>query len=99
MDKKIYIVLLFVCVLFALNFSAAHEIDNSTDIANSNLLQVNADQSSLKDASSLTKTNVEVVSNTTFDDCLMRIINQFQKLKLHLHLKMLHIQEALIQTV
>ena len=67
MDKKIYIVLLFVCVLFALNFSAAHEIDNSTDIANSNLLQVNADQSSLKDASSLTKTNIEVVSNTTFD--------------------------------
>ena len=68
-------------VLFGLNFSAAHEIDNSTaeDLtakSDDTVLSVSdADSNVLKE--SPVKTQIEVVSNTTFD-----VIGDYFKVKL-----------------
>lgn len=67
MDKKV-IIILCVLVLFTLNVSAAQEIDNSTSVNdNSDLLQADTNESVLKESSSSLKTQIDVVSNTTFD--------------------------------
>lgn len=82
MNKKAFIVVLLVLVLFSLNFSVAHEIDNSTSEDSSNL--TNADilttgdvnSAILKDSSPI-KTKIDVKSNTTFD-----VIGDYFKVKL-----------------
>lgn len=69
--KKAFIVVLLVLVLFSLNFSVAHEMDNSTSedlISQSdvNLLSVsNTNQTILKESG--VKTQIDVESNTNFD--------------------------------
>ncbi len=69
MNKKTFIVVLIVLALFCLNFSVAHEMDNSTseDMDDNNVLTVSdSNQTVLKDSSKLS-TKMEVKSNTTFD--------------------------------
>lgn len=69
MDKKIFIVVLCILVLFSLNFSMAQEVDNSTLLGvekTSDELQIDFNQSNLQD-SSLIDTYIDIVSNTTFD--------------------------------
>lgn len=71
MNKKAFVVVLFVLVLFSLNFSVAHEIDNSTgEVSNSTITSdvltfSNVNQTVLKDVSQ--QTQITVKSNTTFD--------------------------------
>lgn len=71
MNKKAFIVVLLVLVLFSLNFAVAHEMDNSTSedlISQSdvNLLSVsNTNQTILKESG--VKTQIDVESNTNFD--------------------------------
>ena len=69
MDKKLTIIIMFILVLFTLNVSAAHDIDNSTDLEMSeeaHELQADSNQQVLQ-SDSLIKTNINVESNTTFD--------------------------------
>ena len=72
MNKKAFIVVLLVLVLFSLNFSVAHEIDNSTSedssssISNEVLTISDVNNTILKDDSQLS-TKIDVRSNTTFD--------------------------------
>lgn len=71
MNKKAFIVVLLVLVLFSLNFAVAHEMDNSTseDLfsqSDANLLSVsNTNQTILKESG--VKTQIDVESNTNFD--------------------------------
>ena len=79
MDKKTFIVVLCILVLFSLNFSMAHEVDDSAVISvedTSSELQMDLNQSSLKD-SSLIDTHIDIVSNTTFD-----VVGDYFKVKL-----------------
>lgn len=77
MRKKWLIIVLSVFVLLTLNFSVAQEIDNSTEVNdNSDLLQIDANESVLKDSDSLS-THIDVVSNTTFD-----VVGDYFKIKL-----------------
>lgn len=82
MNKKAFIVVLFVLVLLSINFSVAHEIDNSTiedsdsTIDNEILSAGEADQPVQKTDSQL-KTQIDVESNTTFD-----VIGDYFKVKL-----------------
>ena len=82
MNKKAFIVVLLVLVLFSLNFSVAHEIDNSTSedssssISNEVLTISDVDNMILKDDSQLS-TKIDVRSNTTFD-----VIGDYFKIKL-----------------
>ncbi|WP_405267132.1 right-handed parallel beta-helix repeat-containing protein [Methanobrevibacter sp.] len=72
MNKKVFIVVLIVLVLFSLNFSVAHEIDNATDeelncsLECDVLSSSDANQSVLKESSKI-DTQINVESNTTFD--------------------------------
>lgn len=81
MNKKAFVVVLLVLVLFSLNFSVAHEIDNSTsedsnsDIV-SEVLTTSDNQTVLKDNSKI-NTQINVVSNTTFD-----VMGDYFKIKL-----------------
>ena len=79
MDKKLTIIIMFILVLFTLNVSAAHDIDNSTDLEMSeevHELQADSNQQVLQ-SDSLIKTNINVESNTTFD-----VIGDYFKIKL-----------------
>ena len=79
MDKKLTIIIMFILVLFTLNVSAAHDIDNSTDLEMSeevHELQADSNQQVLQ-CDSLIKTNINVESNTTFD-----VIGDYFKIKL-----------------
>ena len=79
MNRKLMIIIMFLLVLASLNFSVAHEIDNSTNLEISDEsfeLQSDSDQSILQSDSSI-KTNIEVESNTTFD-----VIGDYFKIKL-----------------
>lgn len=73
MNKKAFIVVLLVLVLFTLNFSVAHEINNST-IEDSSSATGNGDVLTRSDvnqtpltASPQIKTQIDVRGNTTFD--------------------------------
>lgn len=79
MDKKIFIVVLCILVLFSLNFTVAQEVDNSTVVGveeASGELQTDLNQPSLKN-SSLIDTHIDIVSNTTFD-----VVGEYFKVKL-----------------
>ncbi|MBQ2653865.1 MAG: right-handed parallel beta-helix repeat-containing protein [Methanobrevibacter sp.] len=82
MNKKAFVVVLLVLVLFSLNFSVAHEIDNTTSEdssysnANNALTVNNVNKTVLKDDSQLS-TKIDVRSNTTFD-----VIGDYFKIKL-----------------
>ena len=81
MNKRAFIVVLLVLVLFSLNFSVAHEIDNSTnELSNfqvdDGVLTSSANQTFLK-ATSKINTQIDVKSNTTFD-----VIGDYFKIKL-----------------
>ena len=83
MNKKTFIVILSVFILLTLNFSAAHELDNATDDAagsafNQDILEsVQEADSLLESSDSLANTQIDVVSNTTFD-----VIGDYFKIKL-----------------
>ncbi len=82
MNRKTFIVVLLVLVLFSLNFSVAHEIDNSTieDLSSSleeDILTVDDANHTMSTATSKINTQIEVVSNTTFD-----VIGDYFKVKL-----------------
>lgn len=62
MNKKMFIAILIVLTIFTINFSVAQDVDNSTATLSTDI----DNQTILKD-SSLTKTEIDVVSNTTFD--------------------------------
>ena len=79
MDKKIFIVVLCILVLFSLNFTVAQEVDNSTVVGveeASGELQTDLNQPSIKN-SSLIDTHIDIVSNTTFD-----VVGEYFKVKL-----------------
>lgn len=81
MNKKAFIVVLLVLVLFSLNFSVAHEMDNSTSddlISQSDdgLLSVSDTNQTILKESGL-KTQIDVESNTTFD-----VVGDYFKIKL-----------------
>ena len=64
MSKKTFIIVLFVMALITLNFSAAQEIDNSTQ----DDLALGLDENmAIAQSSSKIPTQIDVVSNTTFD--------------------------------
>ncbi|WP_407393241.1 right-handed parallel beta-helix repeat-containing protein [Methanobrevibacter sp.] len=71
MNKKGFMIILLVFVLFTLNFSVAQEIDNSTDdtlqidTVDSQILETS--NSSLLKASPKVSTHLDVESDTTFD--------------------------------
>lgn len=71
MNKKALIVVLFVLVLFSINFSVAHEMDNSTseDLASQideQILEVSDKNESVLETSQL-PTQISVESKTSFD--------------------------------
>lgn len=81
MNRKAFIVVLLVLVLFSLNFSVAHEMDNSTNHdlisqEDSNLLSVSDNNPTVLKESEL-KTQIDVESNTNFD-----VVGDYFKIKL-----------------
>lgn len=94
MKNKTYIVVLLVLVLFSLNFSVAHEMDNATieDFDSSpigNVLSIgDADSDVLKENSKL-ETQINIVSNTTFDvvEDYFKDKSQVQRFKQNLYSK------------
>ena len=81
MNKKTFIVVLFVLVLFSINFSVAQELDNSTcDNSNStlddNVLQLDNSEDAPLEASKA-NTQLNVVSTTNFD-----AVGEYFKVKL-----------------
>lgn len=79
MNKKAFIVVLLVLVLFSLNFSVAHEIDNSTNEDSSSSSDnggLTFDDAVLTSSSKL-DSQIEIKSNTTFD-----VIGDYFKIKL-----------------
>lgn len=81
MNKKTFIVVLFVLVLFSINFSVAQELDNSTcDNLNStlddNVLQLDNSEDAPLEASKA-NTQLNVVSTTNFD-----AVGEYFKVKL-----------------
>ena len=82
MNKKAFIVVLFVLVLLSLNFSVAQEIDNSTiedssSAIDNNVLSASGANQTVIKANSQIKTQIDVKSNTTFD-----VIDDYFKIKL-----------------
>ena len=68
MDKKVFIIILCVVVLFTLNFSFAQETDNSTTVNDdSELLWINNNESVIEKGSSLINTHIDVEGSTDFD--------------------------------
>lgn len=71
MNRKRFIIILTVFALLTLNFSAAHEIDNSTNDdlqdASSDAQVLKASDENIVAASSKLDTHIDVESNTTFD--------------------------------
>ena len=72
MNKKAFILVLFVLVIFSLNFCAAQEVNNVTDVDSTIMSSemdnsiAPSDQTALKSSSPI-KTQIDVKSNTTFD--------------------------------
>ncbi|WP_295114828.1 nitrous oxide reductase family maturation protein NosD [uncultured Methanobrevibacter sp.] len=82
MNRKALIVVLFIVVLFSLNFSVAHEMDNSTSnevfVASDEAVSSTVDSNqNILNASSAVKTQINVESNTTFD-----VVGDYFKVKL-----------------
>ena len=79
MNKKTFTVVLMVLALLTINFSVAHEIDNSTsdEIQNNEILTVNDVNDDVLKESASVKTHMDVESNTTFD-----VIGDYFKIKL-----------------
>ena len=82
MKNKTFTVVLFVLILFSLNFSVAHEMDNATnEYLNSSLdcdvLTVSDVNQSVLKANPQLETQIDVESNTTFD-----VIGDYFKIKL-----------------
>ena len=78
MNKKSLIIVLFALILLTLNFTSAHDVDNSTDVAGMEEaceIQSVSDESVLEASAVATHFNVE--SNTTFDQ-----IGDYFKVKL-----------------
>ena len=78
MNKKSLIIVLFALILLTLNFTSAHDVDNSTDVAGMEEaceIQSVSDESVLETSAVATHFNVE--SNTTFDQ-----IGDYFKVKL-----------------
>lgn len=72
MNRKTFIIILYVFALLTLNFSVAQDLDNITDDAalsavDEKIIQIADDADSLEDSGSLINTHIDVVSNTTFD--------------------------------
>ncbi|WP_296862634.1 nitrous oxide reductase family maturation protein NosD [uncultured Methanobrevibacter sp.] len=82
MNKKAFILVLFVLVIFSLNFCAAQEVNNVTDVDSTIMSSemdnsiAPSDQTALKSSSPI-KTQIDVKSNTTFD-----VVGDYFKIKL-----------------
>lgn len=81
MNKKCFVIILILCALVSLNFCAAHEIDNSTEIIaqqdNSTGFLEKSSNAEILSASDKPNTHIDAVSNTTFD-----VVGEYFKVKL-----------------